>query len=74
MIYRFYHVTDTHYYSKKNIACDPKSLPQYEGQISFRESEEIVKKAFEINPTSGGIVKHKELFRLLNGMKKINTV
>ncbi len=48
MIYRFYHVTDTHYYSKKNIACDPKSLPQYEGQISFRESEEIVKKAFEI--------------------------
>lgn len=48
MIYKFYHVTDTHYYSKKNFACDPWSLPQYDGQISFRESEQIVKKAYEI--------------------------
>lgn len=31
------------------------------------------KKAFEINPTSGGIIKHKEFFRLLARMKKINT-
>ena len=31
------------------------------------------KRAFEINPTSGGIVKHKEFFRLLDRMKKINT-
>lgn len=31
------------------------------------------KKAFEINPTSGGIIKHKEFFRLLDRMKKINT-
>ena len=30
------------------------------------------KKAFEINPTSGGIVKHKEFFKLLDRMKKIN--
>ena len=29
-------------------------------------------KAFEINPTSGGIVKHKEFFKLLDRMKKIN--
>lgn len=48
MIYSFYHVTDTHYFSKKNFACDPWSLPQYDGQISFRESENIVKKAFQI--------------------------
>lgn len=48
MIYSFYHLTDLHYYSKKNFACDPWSLPQPEGQISFRESEEINKKAFEI--------------------------
>ena len=30
------------------------------------------RKAFEINPTSGGIIKHKEFFKLLNRMKKIN--
>lgn len=48
MIYSFYHLTDLHYYSKRNFACDPWSLPQPDGQISFRESEEINKKAFEI--------------------------
>ena len=32
------------------------------------------KKAFEINPKSGGIVKKKEFFKLLNAMKKINTI
>ena len=31
------------------------------------------KKAFEINPTSGGIVKHEEFFKMLNHMKKVNT-
>ncbi len=48
MVYSFYHLTDLHYYSKKNFECDPWSLPQPEGQISFRESEEINRKAFEI--------------------------
>ncbi len=48
MIYNFYHITDTHYFSKKNFACDPWSRPQYDGQIAFRESENIVKKAFEM--------------------------
>lgn len=47
MIYSFYHLTDLHYYSKKNFACDPWSLPQPFGQISFRESEEINKAAFK---------------------------
>lgn len=28
--------------------------------------------AFKLNPNSGGIVKHKEFFKLLNRMKKIN--
>lgn len=32
------------------------------------------KKAFEINPKSGGIVKKKEFFKLLNAMKKVNTI
>lgn len=31
------------------------------------------KKAFEINPTSGGIEKKKEFFKMLNRMKMINT-
>lgn len=48
MIYSFYHLTDLHYYSKRNFACDPWSLPQFDGQISFRESEEINKAAFDI--------------------------
>lgn len=48
MIYTFYHVTDTHYYSKKNFACDPWSLPQFQDNIAFRESEEILKKALSI--------------------------
>lgn len=48
MIYNFYHLTDLHYYSKRNFACDPYSLPQPEGQISFRESSAINKKAFDI--------------------------
>lgn len=48
MIYSFYHMTDLHYYSKKNFGCDPWSLPQFNGQISFRESEEINRKAFQM--------------------------
>ncbi len=48
MKYVFYHITDSHFYSKKNFSCDPWSLPQFEGQISFRESEEILDEALQI--------------------------
>jgi hypothetical protein len=48
MTYNFYHVTDTHFYSKKNFACDPWSLPQFKDNIAFRESEEILEKVLEI--------------------------
>lgn len=48
MIYTFYHVTDVHYFSKKNFACDYRSLPQPATQICIRESEEAFKKALEI--------------------------
>lgn len=48
MKYIFYHITDTHYYSKKNYDSDPWSLPQWNDQIAMRESEEIIKKAFSI--------------------------
>lgn len=42
------------------------------GQIS--NAIDSFKKAFEINPESGGIVKKKEFFRLLNAMKRVNTI
>ncbi len=48
MIYNFYHVTDTHYYSKKNFACDYRKLPQPSTQICIMKSEESFKKALEI--------------------------
>ncbi len=48
MIYNFYHVTDVHYYSKKNFACDYRTLPQPSTQICIMVSEEAFKKALEI--------------------------
>lgn len=48
MVYSFYHMTDLHYYSKKNFGCDPWSLLQFNRQISFSESEEINRKAFQM--------------------------
>lgn len=48
MKYIFYHITDTHYYSKKNYDSDPHKLPQWNDQIAMRESEEIIKKAISI--------------------------
>lgn len=48
MKYAFYHVTDTHYYSKHNYDSDPWALPQWNDQIAMRESEEIIKKAFSM--------------------------
>lgn len=48
MIYTFYHVTDVHYYSKRNFACDWRSLPQPSTQICIMKSEEAFRKALEI--------------------------
>lgn len=48
MKYSFYHITDTHYFSKKNYDGDPWALPQWNDQIAMRESEEILKKALSM--------------------------
>lgn len=48
MIYSFYHVTDVHYFSKKNFACDYRAMPQPSTQICITASEEAFKKALEI--------------------------
>ena len=48
MIYNFYHVTDTHYYSKRNYKYDYVTAPQANTEICMRASEEALKKAFEI--------------------------
>ncbi len=48
MIYSFYHVTDVHYFSKQNFACDYRAMPQPSTQICITASEEAFKKALEI--------------------------
>ncbi len=48
MIYKFYHVTDVHYYSKRNFLCDWHTFPQPNTQICILKSEEAFKKALEI--------------------------
>jgi len=48
MIYSFYHITDVHYYSKRNFACDWRTFPQPSTQICILKSEEAFKKALEI--------------------------
>lgn len=48
MKYSFYHITDVHYYSKRNFACDYKTFPQPNTQICILKSEEAFKKALEI--------------------------
>ncbi len=47
MIYNFYHITDVHYFSKRNFACDYRTLPQPSTQICIMKSEEAFKKALE---------------------------
>lgn len=47
MIYNFYHITDVHYYSKRNFKCDWKSFPQPSTQICILKSEEAFRKALE---------------------------
>ena len=48
MIHTFYHITDVHYYSKRNFKCDWHTLPQPSTQICILKSEEAFKKALEI--------------------------
>ena len=48
MVYNFYHVTDTHYYSKRNYKYDYVNAPQASTEICMRASEEALKKAFDI--------------------------
>lgn len=47
MIYSFYHITDVHYYSKRNFACDWRTFPQPNSQVCILKSEEAFKKALE---------------------------
>ncbi len=48
MIYSFYHITDVHYYSKRNFLCDWHTFPQPSTQVCILKSEESFKKALEI--------------------------
>lgn len=48
MIYNFYHITDTHYYSKRNYKYDYVNAPQASTEICMRASEEALKKALDI--------------------------
>lgn len=47
MIYNFYHITDVHYYSKRNFKCDWHTFPQPSTQICILKSEEAFKKALK---------------------------
>ncbi len=48
MVYNFYHITDVHYYSKRNFKCDWRTFPQPSTQICVLKSEEAFKKALEL--------------------------
>lgn len=48
MIYNFYHVTDVHYFSKRNFKCDWRTFPQPNTQICILKSEEAFRKALDI--------------------------
>lgn len=48
MVYNFYHITDVHYYSKRNFKCDWRTFPQPNTQICILKSEEAFKRALEI--------------------------
>ena len=67
-------------YFKKALDMSPEydEIWFAQGELFIRtgyigDAIDSFKKAFEINPTSGGIVKHKEFFKMLNRMKKINS-
>ena len=44
---KLYIMTDLHYYSRRNWKCDPYSVPRVNDQMQFRESEEILREAFD---------------------------
>lgn len=46
MVFSFYHISDSHYFSHKNYEGDPFLLPQYHDQIAMRESPEIINAVF----------------------------
>lgn len=48
MVYSFYHITDVHYFSKRNFACDYRTMPQPDTQICILKSEEAFRKSLEI--------------------------
>ena len=48
IVYNFYHITDVHYYSKRNFRCDWRTFPQPNTQICILKSEEAFVKALEI--------------------------
>ncbi|MFA6866759.1 MAG: metallophosphoesterase [Clostridia bacterium] len=45
---RFYIVSDTHLTSKSNWDCDPYTLPRPIDHLCYRESSQIIKKAFDL--------------------------
>lgn len=66
-------------YFKKALDMNPEydEIWFAQGELFIRtgyisEAISSFKKAFEINPSSGGVVKHEEFFKLLERMKKIN--
>lgn len=68
-------------YYKKALDMNPEydEIWFAQGELFIRtghigDAIKSFKKAFDINPTSGGVVKHKEFFKLLDRMKKINTL
>ena len=62
------------------VGVNKARLAKYNNAITLLEQGDYenaidsFKKAFEINPTSGGIVKHEEFFKMLDRMKKINVL
>ncbi len=68
MIYNFYHITDVHYYSKRNFKCDWKSFPQPSTQICILKSEEAFRKALETIKNDEDTKTVMFLGRKLNGL------
>lgn len=53
MEFSFYHITDSHYFSKKNYDASPWETPRYNDQLTIRESEELLKGALDIVKADG---------------------
>lgn len=75
------HFSTSETYFKQAIEMNPNfdEIWFAQGELFIRTEKinkaiESFEKAFEINPTSGGIKDKKKLFKLLNFMKKVNTL